>query len=102
MGLALVFFMDQLTTLLSPAGISLIASILLYLGMAAWISIVAFSAAQGHGVACLASLGLYCPIFGFMNGKTLLLPTICMLVSAVMMFATGLYVSYNGFLPPPS
>jgi len=80
MGLALVFFMDQLTTLMSPAGISLIASIF----------------------ACLTSLGLYCPIFGFMNGKTLLLPSICMLVAAVMMLATGIYVSYNGFLPAPS
>ena len=99
MGLAVVFFMDQLTTLMSPAGISLIASILLYIGMAAWLSIVAFSASQGHGVACLVSLGLYCPIFGFMNGKTLMLPAICMLVSAVMMLATGIYVGYNGFLP---
>ena len=99
MGLAVVFFMEQLTTLMSPAGISLIASILLYMGMAAWISIVAFSAAQGHGIACLVSLGLYCPIFGFMTGKTLLLPAICMLVSAVMLLATGIYVGYNGFAP---
>jgi len=99
LGLAVVLFMEQLTTLMSPAGISLIASILLYMGMAAWISIVAFSAAQGHGIACLVSLGLYCPIFGFMTGKTLLLPAVCMLVSTVMLLATGIYVGYNGFAP---
>lgn len=101
MALGVVFFMETLTLFMSPAGISLIASILLYMGMAAWISIVAFSAAQGHGIACLVSLGLYCPIFGFMTGKTLLLPAICMLVSAVMLLATGIYVSYNGIAPVP-
>ena len=99
--LGVVFFMEQLTTLMSPAGISLIASVLMYLGMTAWISIVAFSASHGHGIACLVSLGLYCPIFGFVNGKTLLLPTICMLISVVMLIGTGVYVSYNGFAPAP-
>ena len=99
MALSVVFFMETLTTLMSPAGISLIASVLMYLGMMAWISVVAFSSSQTHGIACLASLGIYCPIFGFMNGKTLLLPTICMLVSVVMLFATGLYVYYNGVAP---
>jgi len=34
-----------------------------------------------------------------MTGKTLLLPAICMLVSAVMLLATGIYVGYNGFAP---
>ena len=101
MALAVVFFMEQLTTLMSPAGISLIASIFLYLGMAAWITIVAFSANQTHGISCVASLGLYCPIFGFMTGKTLLLPAICMLVSLVMLLATSIYVSYNGIAPVP-
>ena len=101
MALAVVFFMEQLTTLMSPAGISLIASILLYIGMATWISIVAFSAQSGHGIACVATLGLYCPIFGFMTGKTLLLPAICMIVSTVMLIATSIYVSYNGIAPVP-
>ena len=99
--LAVVFFMEQLTTLMSPAGISLIASVLMYLGMVLWISIVAFSASQVHGIVCLVSLGLYCPVFGFMNGKTLLLPTICLLVSVLMLIATGIYVSYNGIAPVP-
>ncbi len=101
LALAVVFFMETLTLFMSPAGISLIASVLLYLGMAAWISIVAFSAAQGHGIACLVSLGLYCPVFGFMTGKTLLLPAICMLVAAVMLLATGIYVGFNGIAPVP-
>ena len=97
MALAVVFFMEQLTTLTNPAVISMIASVFLYLGMAVWISIVAFSADPKHGIACLASLGLYCPIFGFMTGKTLLLPAICMLVSTLMLIVTSIYVSYNGF-----
>ena len=101
MALAVVLFMEQLTTLTNPAVISLIASVLLYFGMAAWISIVAFSAEAGHGIACLVTLGLYCPIFGFMTGKTLLLPAICMIVSVVMLIATSIYVSYNGFAPMP-
>ncbi|MDB2686288.1 zinc-ribbon domain-containing protein [Mariniblastus sp.] len=99
MALAVVFFMEQLTLLMSPAGISLIASVLLYLGMAAWISIIAFSAQSGHGIACVASLGLYCPIFGFMTGKTLLLPAICMIISLVMLIATGTFVSFYGVAP---
>ena len=101
LALAVVFFMETMTTLMSPAGISLIASVLLYLGMAAWISIVAFSAAQSHGMACLISLGLYCPIFGFMQGKTLLLPAICMIIATLMLIATGIYVSVNGVAPIP-
>ena len=99
MALAVVFFMEQLVTLTNPAVISLIASVLLYMGMAAWISIVAFSADQIQGISCLASLGLYCPIFGFMNGKTLMLPSVCMIVSFLMLIATSIYVSYNGFAP---
>ena len=101
MALAVVFFMEQLTLFTNPAVISLIASILLYFGMGAWISIVAFSADQIHGIACLASLGMYCPIFGFITGKTLLLPAICMIVSLVMLLATGTYVYLNGFAPVP-
>ena len=97
MALAVVFFMEQLVTLTNPAVISLIASVFLYIGMAVWISIVAFSAESKHGIACVVSLGLYCPIFGFMTGKTLVLPAICMIVSAVMLLATGIYVSINGF-----
>lgn len=99
MALAVVFFMETLVAFTNPAVISLVASVLLYFGMAAWISIVAFSADSVHGIACLATLGIYCPIFGFMNGKTLLLPAVCMIVSFVMLIATGIYVSYNGFAP---
>jgi hypothetical protein len=97
--MAVILSMEQLSQLMAPAGISFIASILLYVGMAAWLTIVAFKAATGHGIACVASGGLYCPIFGFMQGKTLLLPAIVMLVALFMMTATGLYVSWYGWVP---
>lgn len=97
--MAVILSMEQLSQLMAPAGISFIASILLYVGMAAWLTIVAFQAATGHGIGCVASGGLYCPIFGFMQGKTLLLPAIVMLVAMFMMIATGLYVSWYGWAP---
>jgi DNA-directed RNA polymerase subunit RPC12/RpoP len=100
--MAVILSMEQLSLLMAPAGISFIASILLYVGMGAWLSIVAFQAATGHGIGCVASGGLYCPIFGFMQGKTLLLPAIVMLVAMFMMLATGLYVSWYGWAPTAS
>jgi ribosomal protein L32 len=98
-GMTVILTMEQLSLLMNPAGISLIASIGLFFGMWVWISLVAFKASSAHGIACLASLGLYCPIFGFMQGKSLILPSIVILVSILMMIATGVYVSYSGWGP---
>ena len=98
-GVAIILSMDQISQYINSGGISVIASSILWLAMMFWLTTIAFKAGQKHGVACLASLGLYCPIFGLMQGKALLLPSIIMLVTLVVGGGSGAYVYYNGFGP---
>ncbi len=98
-GVTVVFSMEQLASVVSSAGISFVASILLYIAMAAWITIVAFKVNSVHGVVCIATGFLWCIVFGFMQGKTMILPTVIMLITLVMGAATGTYVGYNGWGP---
>lgn len=95
-GLAAVFLMDQLSNLVSSARISLYASIGVYLICMTWIASVAFIANVKHGIACLATGGLYCIIFGFLQGKSLLLPTLIMIGSLVIGGACFAYVNATG------
>lgn len=98
-GLIVILSMEQLATQINSAGISFIASIILYIGMGVWITIVAFQAKQIQGIASICSGFLWCMVFGFMQGKTLLLPSIIMVITLVMGLATGIYISYNGMDP---
>ena len=66
-------------------------------GMTIWLTYVAFRAKPAHGIACVLTGGVYCIIFGFMQGKNLLVPTIIMLVALFVGLASGAYVYYNGF-----
>ena len=98
-GLVIIFSMDQVSKFYNSGGISFIASMCMWIGMTIWLSYVAFRAKAGHGIACILTAGLYCIVFGFMQGKSLLVPTIIMLVALVVGLASGLFVSYNGFYP---
>lgn len=98
-GVVIILSMDQISQYVNSGAISLLASSLMWLGMMIWISYVGFRAKQAHGIACIATLGLYCPIFGFMQGKQMLMPTIIMLVALVVGGASGAYVYFNGIGP---
>lgn len=95
--LVIVFSMDEVSKYYNSGGISFIASVAMWVGMSIWITLMAFKAKVGHGIACVLTLGLYCIMFGFMQGKTLLLPTIILLVALVIGLLSGLFVSYKGF-----
>ena len=43
------------------------------------------------GMICICTLGLYCIVFGFMQGKALLLPTIILLLSLLIGLASSFF-----------
>ncbi len=92
-GLALlvVFLMENLSEAVHSSQISMIAAITMTIGCGIWITIVAFFVKKSQGIICVATLGLYCMVFGFMQGKQLLLPTIVMIVSILIAAASGYY-----------
>ena len=98
-GLVVVFSMDVISLYYNSGGISFIASSCMWIGMTIWLTYVAFRAKIGHGLACILTGGVYCIVFGFMQGKSLLMPTIIMLVALVVGAASGAFVYYNGFQP---
>lgn len=91
LGISIILFMDTIIDYfkISPEAISFGAAIILGVGCITYISIVAFMASAGHGIACLATLGLYCIFFGFMQGKSLIIPTI-VLVASILIGAVSL------------
>ena len=97
LGVGVILFMDNIIDYfgISPEAISLGAAIVIAIGCIAYITFVAFKASPGHGIACLASCGLYCVIFGFMQGKGLIIPTILLLVSAFVGLVSGLFLAYG-------
>ncbi len=100
-GLVIIFMMDTIGNYINSAFISLLASGGLYFGMGLWISIVAFMQKPGHGIGCILTGFVWCIVYGFMQGKTLLLPTIVLIASLVIGAASGAYVSFKGIRPPP-
>ena len=93
--LGIIMSMEQITKYVSPPFISFLASVTMALGMGIWITIVAFMQKPGHGIACICTLGLWCVVFGFMQGKQLILPTVVMLASLLIGLASGIYTYYN-------
>lgn len=92
-GLGTILLMDEVTEYISSPQISLVAAIIVCGICAAWITIVAFLANPTHGIICLATGGLYCVIFGFMQGKALLMPTLMLLGSALIGLVCYIYIS---------
>jgi hypothetical protein len=85
-GVFLVLSMDWILAMtgITPPQISMIMSVVMYVACGAWISFVGFKVSSIQGMSCLLSLGLYCPIFGFMQGKGLLIPSIVMIASVLI------------------
>ena len=99
-GLAIILMMDTIGEYVASSAISFIASIGLYIAMGIWITAVAFTGKPAHAIACICTAFIYCAVFGFMQGKTLLMPTIVLLASAAIGLASGIYTMYNGWKPP--
>lgn len=76
LGVGTIFVMDQIGENVNTALISLFGSGAIYLFCAAWIAFFAFKAKPIHGLGCLFSAGLYCIVFGFIQGKALMLQAI--------------------------
>lgn len=93
-GVTIVFTMDIITEYISSQAISLLASGLMALMSIVWITSVAFRINPAHGTACLFTAGLYCIPFGFMQGKTLLLPSVILCLSLVIGLGSGYFVLY--------
>lgn len=97
-GVGVVLFMDVIVEEfgLTPEGISFTASIFIYLGCVAWISVVAYLVKPAQAIICVCTGGLYCIIFGLMQGSSMLVPTIGLIISiligavsyAVMVFSS--------------
>ena len=98
-GLTVIFTMDIISQLIASWFISFVASVVLWAVMAIWITIVAFKQKPVHGIVCIATAGIWCVVYGFMQGKQLLLPTVILLMSGVVGAASGAYTMYKGIRP---
>ena len=92
-GLGVMFTMDKIGEEVNTGLISFFGAVGLYLFCVAWITYIAFKAKPLHGVICMFSGGLYCIIFGFLQGKALLLPTILCIVALLIGLISWIYVS---------
>ncbi|MEZ6097191.1 MAG: hypothetical protein R3C03_23710, partial [Pirellulaceae bacterium] len=97
-GLFLVLSMDWIleTANITAPEISLVMSLVMYMGCAAWISFIAFRASSTHGIISISTFGIYAIIFAFTQGKSLVLPAVIMLVSLVILLVSYLVVTFSG------
>lgn len=98
-GLTVIFTMESITQYVASSAVSFIAAAILYVCMGLWISIVAFISKTAQGVACVCTAFLWCIVFGFMQGRQLIVPTIVLLISLVIGAASGTYTFFYGFTP---
>ncbi len=95
-GLGVVLMMESLTESVNTGLISGIASSSLAVMCALWITLIAFRSNKAHAIGCIASLGLYCPIYGFIQGRGTIGAAVVMLIALVIGGASWAYVYYTG------
>jgi hypothetical protein len=99
-GVAIVMSMEQIAQFTNSGFISFLASICMIIGCGSWITIVAFRAKKPtHGLISVCTGFLWAIVFGFMMGKDVIIPTVILLFSFIVFFASGTYVYYNGTGP---
>lgn len=99
-GLVIIFSMEQISKGINSGAISMCAAIVMVILNGAWITIVAFKQHKpGHALACICTGFLYSVVYGFMQGKDLLIPTVILLFSILIAAASGTYVGFNGWQP---
>jgi hypothetical protein len=94
LGVTCVLLMDRITDFIKPEKISLLAAIFIALGCMTYITIIAFLSSPAHGIACVATAGLYCIAFAFMQGKSLIIPAIILVGSILIGFVSLYFVMY--------
>ena len=97
--MVIILSMEWFSQFTNPGAISMFASVGLYLAMAVWITIVAFKVSPAHGIGSVVTLGAWCIVFGFMQGKDMIVPTVILLFTLLIGSASGVYVMYNGLGP---
>ena len=88
-GVGVIYLMDKVGENINTPLISMFGSIAMYIFCATWIMTVAFRAKAAHGLGCLFSGGLYGIVFGFMQGRALLLPTLICIFSIFIGLLSG-------------
>lgn len=98
-GLVVIFTMDQVGNYIASSAISFMASMGLYVGMGIWITIIAFMQSTKQGVICICTGFLWCIVFAFMQGKSLIIPMIVLIASLIIGLASGAYTNAYGWTP---
>ena len=98
-GLTVMYTMDIISQSIASWFISFIASLFMWVAMALWITVVAFKQKPVHGLVCIATGGLWCIVYGFMQGRQLIVPTIILLMSVIVGSASGAYTMVKGIRP---
>lgn len=96
LGLGTVLVMETLTDDVNTGLISAIAGAGIYFGCAIWLTMIAFKSQKVHGIVCIATGGLYCPIYGFMRGSGTIAVSAIMLVAWIISAASFFYCSATG------
>jgi hypothetical protein len=97
--MVVILMMESITEVWASSAVSFAASAVLYFSMGVWVSIVAFRSRAGHGVACIATAFLWCIVFGFLQGKGLLIPVLVLIVCLLIGAASGTYSAFYGWTP---
>ncbi|MFK7767813.1 MAG: hypothetical protein AB8B55_11370 [Mariniblastus sp.] len=98
-GLVIIFMMETVGEYIASSAISFVASAALYVAMGVWITIVGFLQKPTQGIICICTGFLWCIVFGFMQGKQLIIPVIVLIACLVIGGASGAYTFYNGWTP---
>jgi phage FluMu protein Com len=97
--MVVILMMESITEVMASSSVSFIAATVLYCAMGFWITVVAFRSRAGHGIACLATAFLWCIVFGFLQGKGLLIPVLVLLACLLIGGASGTYSYFYGWGP---
>lgn len=97
LGLGTVLVMDSLTDDINTGLISAIAGTAIFLGCGIWITMIAFKSKQvSHGIGCLATVGLYCPVYGIMRGSGTIAVSAIMILAAIISGGSWAYCFASG------
>jgi len=97
LGLGTVLIMESLTENVNTGLISAIAGTAIYLGCAIWIIMIAFKSSQStHGMAGIFTLGMYCPVYGFMRGSGTIGVSAIMALAFVISLGSWVYCIASG------
>jgi len=98
LGLGTVLVMETLTDQVNTGLVSAVAGTGIYIACGVWISIIAFKSQFGHGLGCVLTGGLYCPIYGIMRGSGTIAVAIIMAVATLAAGGSWAYCFASGVI----